>query len=295
MEQVDIDKQMEGLTFASDEEKAGFRKILEANSETFSRRYLRREEGSRLAQAKTDAERKAQQLEQDIAREKQISNDHLAAIEDWKREQLEAAQLEAVENFKTQLKAKGIDPDSALGLSLQQQQIPQPVAPKPEDLEKQFRGKFLDIDTARSLAQVSMDLPLKMPVIMDRYRALYGDTPADWSGFQARAKDGLMKGVDVDATAEEFFKFSEKQKEKETADLRKQIETEMETQFQERLAKMQIPGAQGQVNIAADDPLFSAEFAAKATDSEQSKDADARNDFMAVHAQLEQAGVSMLK
>jgi len=298
MATVEIEKLMEGLAFGSDDERKAFEKVLsnQANLELHSRRYLRREEGTRLTQAKEQAERDAAAAKAEAEREKQVSIDHMESMRAWQEEEkirLKSEAQEEVTRFKTELRARGIDPDGVVGRELQDKNLE--TFRKAEPVKNDPDPRYLGIDMARSLAQTAIDLPLQMPVIMDRYRQLYGEQQADWSGFQEQARANLMKGVDVNTTAEQFFKFSDKQKEAETVALRKQIEGELETQFQERLAKMQIPGAMGQVNVNADDPVFSKEFAEKTKEADNSLDQAAREDFMRVNAELEAKGISMMQ
>ncbi len=297
---------MEGLVFADDAQKKAFEAVLanQQNLETHSRRYLRREEGTKLAQAKETAERAAEQAKREAQERIKSEDDFHASLTTWQQEEKQRLQVEAkgeIDRFKATLKASGVDPDSILGQQMQQQNLQQA---QQQGLQREFNGqpdytesdkRYLDMGTARTIASTAIDLPLKMPVIMDRVKKLYGDAPVDWKLFQETAKANLIKGIDVDDTAEAIFKFSEKQKEQDTAALRAQITSELESQFQERLAKLNIPGAASPAYVDPNDSIFKPEFADKTKISDATQDAAAKEDFLRVHAELAAKGVEMMQ
>lgn len=301
---IEVSKQMEGLTFADEAQRKAFEAVLTANEETMSRRYLRREEGTRLAQAKQAAEQAAATALAAVESEKQLSVNHMKALEQWKVEEAERLKQEAsaeVTRFKSELRARGIDPDSITGREMQDRNLDEFRRETPPDMTK-FRAElgkeFLDVATARSIAQTAIDLPFQTMTVMEEVKQLYGAKPIDYAGFQEAARTGLMKGISVKDTAEQFFKLPDVRQEQWTANKEKELRAQLETEYQERMAKMQVPGFAGAVNVQSDDKIFTPEFANQTKGGGNANDPnfnEARDHFLQVNAELAASGTSMLK
>lgn len=304
MATVDVAKLMEGMVFADDAQKAAFEAILAnpTNAETASRRYLRREEGSRLA-AETVAA-KAQ-----VEEEKRLSANHMAAMNEWQTTREAELKTEAqaeITRYKTELTARGINPDSVLGKQLQDDNLQTRGLPPPAPAyDKAAMSKdFIDRDTAQVLATTAIDLPLEMARIQAEYRQLFGDVPADWATVGDKAKANIISGKyqtvreAVNATAEEAWKVSEVREQKKTEALRAQIEGEMKSKYEEMLAKANLPGFQAPTYVDPNSMVFTKEFAEKTKVGGGSEDPnfnEAKEDFLRVNAELEAAGVPMMR
>lgn len=303
MANVEVAKLMEGMIFADDAQKAAFEAILAnpTNAETASRRYLRREEGSRLA-----AETAAAKAE--VEREKKFSADHMAAMGEWQTSREAELKTEAqaeVTRFKTELKARGIDPDSLLGQNLQNQNLQnQGLNPPPLAYGKAEMSKdFIDRGTAQVLATTAIDLPMEMARLQAERRELFGDAPVDWAAIGDKAKANIISGKfqsvrdAVNATAEEVWKVSEVRETKKTEALRAQIEGEMKSKYEEMLAKANLPGFQTPTYVDPNSMVFTKEFAEKTKvgGGDDPHFQEAKDDFLRVNAELEAAGTPMLR
>lgn len=304
MATVDVAKLMEGMVFADDAQKAAFEAILAnpTNAETASRRYLRREEGSRLA-AETAAA-KAQ-----VEEEKRLSANHMAAMNEWQASREAELKTEAqaeVTRFKTELKAKGIDPDSLLGQNLQNQNLQNQglQTPPPTYGKAEMSKDFVNLSTAQALATTALDLPMEMARLQAERRELFGDAPVDWAAIGDKAKANIISGRfqtvrdAVNATAEEVWKVSEVRETKKTETLRAQIEGEMKSKYEDLLAKANLPGMNSPVYVDPNENVFSKEFAEKTKIGGGGEDPhfqEAKDDFLRVNAELESAGVPMLR
>lgn len=304
MANVDVAKLMEGMVFADDAQKAAFEAILAnpTNAETASRRYLRREEGSRLA-----ADAAAARAETE--KEKKLSADHMAAMSEWQTSREAELKEEAtaeVTRFKTELKAKGIDPDSLLGQSMQDRNLEnRGLTPPAPAYDKAAMSKdFIDRGTAQVLATTAIDLPLEMARLQAERRELFGDAPVDWGAIGDKAKANIISGKyqtvreAVNATAEQEWKVSEVRETKKTEALRAQIEGEFKSKYEELLAKQNLPGFQTPAYVDPNDKVFTKEFAEKTKVGGGSEDPnfnEAKDDFLRVNAELEAAGVPMMR
>jgi hypothetical protein len=180
--------------------------------------------------------------------------------------------------------------------------------PAPPAYDKAAMSKdFIDRGTAQVLATTAIDLPIELNRLQSEYRQLFGDTPADWGAVGAKAKANIISGKfqtvreAVDATAEEAWKFSEVREQKKTDALRAQIESEYKSKYEEQLAKANLPGFQAQAYVDPNDKVFSKEFsehtrvAGSGGNADDPNFAAAKDDFLRVNAELEAAGVSMMK
>lgn len=297
---VELEKLLEGLTL-TDEEK----KVVEGvygkpeNLEVASRRYLRRDEGTRLTQEAATAKAEAEALRLRSDEEIRKSEAHMQAMSEWetgklaefttKEQALEAERL----RFRAALLNGGIDPESEEGKRLAADNAAKP--PAAFDY-KQADAKYLDRDTAKVLADVAVTLPLAMAGIQARHRKLFGaDADADWAGFQAIAKDNLLKkSIPVDQTAEEFFKFGEKEEAAKAATLEARLRSEIDEEYRTKYQQAQLSGQQ--VVRDPNDRLFTQEFAERTKDSKQTEAAEdktALDHFLTVNAELERSGIRM--
>lgn len=303
MATVDVAKLMEGMVFADDAQKAAFEAILAnpTNAETASRRYLRREEGSRLA-AETAAA-KAQ-----VEEEKRLSANHMAAMNEWqttREAELKAEAQEEVTRFKAELTARGINPDSILGQQMQTQNLQNQglQTPPPAYGKAEMSKDFVNLSTAQALATTALDLPMEMARLQAERRELFGDAPVDWSVIGDKAKANIISGKfatvrdAVNATAEQEWRVSEVRETKKTEALRAQIEGEYKSKYEDMLAKQNLPGFQTPAYVDPNQSVFTKEFAEKTKigGGDDPHFEEAKQDFLRVNAELEAAGVPMLR
>ncbi len=286
---IEKDKLLDGLSL-TDEQRTAMDAILgnDANLETFSRRFLRREEGSRLAQEAQAAKDKAE-------REYRESEAYRQTLTEWEQEK--------IREF-TEKEAALRKPDPANPLL-------DPLAPSQpqidvDALRKDVSKGMMSLDMAKGLADIAMEVPLHVPRLMAQHQRLYGTVEADWSKLVPLAKQNLISGkyadvgAAVDAAAEQAFSFSTKEKELADAAVQAQITKGIEDGVIARMSAMKIPGAE--LNRAvSDDKLFGSEYAEAAmrltpdaTERERTDVVDAAyNDFLRANQELAAQGVHM--
>jgi hypothetical protein len=228
-------------------------------------------------------------------------------MEEWqttREAELKAESQAEITRFKTELKAKGIDPDSLLGQQMQQQNLQQQA---PAYDKAAMSKDFIDRGTAQVLATTAIDLPMEMARLQAERRELFGDAPVDWAAIGDKAKANIISGRfanvrdAVNATAEEVWKVSEVRETKKTEALRAQIESEYKSKYEELAAKHQLPGFNAPAYVDPNDKVFSKEFsehtrvAGSGGNADDPNFAAAKDDFLRVNAELEAAGVSMMK
>lgn len=298
---VGIEALLDGLTLTP-EEKAVFESAYgkPENLVIAERRYLRRDEGTRLAQQAQQAEEDRKAALAEAEESKRVSDAHMQSLGEWEQGKqrefaVKEAALEAERlRFREQLLAGGIDPNSAEGIRLAADNARR-ADPPPTD-SKEFDKKYLSIDMAKEIAGTALDLPFKMPLIMARHQELYGTSKADWNGFQEVARVNLLtKNIPVEQTAEQFFKFGERELALKAEADEARINTEVENRFNTRMSELKLPGNAQFVAPDPNDTLFSETFPEKTkrVDPNAPATADEMNHFLKVNEELANNGVRM--
>jgi hypothetical protein len=280
---VDPTKLLEGLTLTP-EQQAAINAALSVpeNHETLSRRFLRREEGTRLAQ-------EAQRSKADAEAEMQRAQAFQSELVSW--EQQNKPKLTA---YETYIKNLGIPEERVLSGA-----NPNPPAPgQPAGTNPQPPGTaaydptlikkdFVSREEMGLAAKEMVEIPFDLHNISVRHRELYGvEAPAE-KLIEIRG-EYLKTGKPLQALAAEAFHFDTRAQELAAQKLEQETTRLAEEKFQKMISERGIPAA---VAAETSSALFSEDFAKSTSSSERAQSTDAAfAHFQQTNAELDQQG-----
>ncbi len=282
---VEVEKLLEGLTFGSDEQRQAFESLLadEKNHETLSRRYLRRDEGSRLAQ---EAQTKIKEADERIKAE-DAYHQTLSEFETKIK-----GDVEAKGKYEAYLKSLGLDPAKALAGEVQTVPGAPPPPAVPQFDAAKFDERYVDRNTVAQATKLLIDLPFQLQIVQQKHFELYGK-PAPADKLLEMQQEYVKSGRPFQEIAADSFHFADRTQELAKEQMTKDAEKVAEERFQKLVQEHGLPTPQTNSPTAL---VFTNEFAQVtpgANPGQPTQNEIAR--FNEVNAELQKSGTTMFQ